>query len=386
MAPPFPVVLGRALALAAALALPSGALAADAKPSVAVLDFAANGASKELASAAGGVAANELDRIGAFRVMTMEAIRSLLAFDRQRQMLGCNDASCAGDVGGALGVDWLVTGRITRLPGSVTVPGALTLDLSLMNVKRSAREGSAVETAVSEAELMTKVGRAVRKLVSKLLADRSGSLIVTSGEVGAAVKVDDQLQGTTPMQGALRLPGGPHLVTVEKQGFVTWQKDVQIEPSRPVQEHVLLVPSPDFAREYHRRNARLRAGAWISSGVAVTAFVGAVLLQASAERLYGNESTPGTFLYDRRRLQDGVTTESGVDLRNQASSLKSRITTRQNLSYVSAAVGGVATISAVALWIAGEDPRKYDAFRQATAGLDVAPLPGGAVASLSLGF
>jgi len=373
------------LAAAIAAALPICA-AAQAKPKLAVLDFAANGASKELASAAGGVAANELDRMGTFQVVTADAIRNMLAFEKQRQMLGCADAGCMAEIGGALGVDWLVSGKVTKLAASHGVPETLSVDLTLTNVRKAQREGSVIETARTETELVTKTGKAAQKLVAKILAGRSGRLVVSAVETGAIVKIDDQTKGTTPMRGAISLPAGPHTLAIEKAGFVTYQKDVQVEPGKLVEESVTLVPSPDFVRNYESRQKKLRLGAWISTGVAAAGLATAVALQVSANSLYGNETTPGTFLYARAKLQNGVETEGGTNLRDQASKLKSDIETRQTMSYVTGGLGGIAAVAATYFWIAGEDPQRYSRFADTTARLDVAPLPGGAVASVTIGF
>ena len=373
------------LAAAIAAALPICA-AAQAKPKLAVLDFAANGASKELASAAGGVAANELDRMGTFQVVTADAIRNMLAFEKQRQMLGCADAGCMAEIGGALGVDWLVSGKVTKLAASHGVPETLSVDLTLTNVRKAQREGSVIETARTETELVTKTGKAAQKLVAKILAGRSGRLVVSAVETGAIVKIDDQTKGTTPMRGAISLPAGPHTLAIEKAGFVTYQKDVQVEPGKLVEESVTLVPSPDFVRNYESRQKKLRLGAWISTGVAAAGLATAVALQVSANSLYGNETTPGTFLYARAKLQNGVETEGGTNLRDQASKLKSDIETRQTMSYVTGGLGGIAAVAATYFWIAGEDPQRYSRFADTTARLDVAPLPGGALAAVSIGF
>jgi TolB-like protein len=200
----------RVLALLAALAAasPSSALA-QAKPKIAVLDFTAVGASKELASAAGGIAANELDRMATFQIVTADAIRNMLAFEKQRQMLGCADAGCMAEIGGALGVDWLVSGKVTKLAASPGVPETFSLDLTLTNVKKAQREGSIIETARTETELVQKTGKAAQKLVAKILAGRTGRLVVTLAETGAVVKVDDQVKGTSPLHGPLVLPAGP---------------------------------------------------------------------------------------------------------------------------------------------------------------------------------
>jgi hypothetical protein len=378
----------RALALVAGLALTlaPAARAAEAKPKLAVLDFSANGASKELASAVGGIVANDLDRMQTFQIITAEAIRSMLAFEKQRQMLGCADAGCMADLGGALGVDWLVSGKVTKLAASGGAPETFSLDLTLTNVRKSQREGSVIETARTEAELVQKAGKAAQKLVAKILAGRSGRLVVSVAEVGAVVKVDDQAKGTAPLRGPLVLPAGPHALTVEKQGFVAFQKDVQVEAGKVVEERVALIPSPDFVKEYESRQKKLRLGAWISTGVAVAALGAAVALQASANSIYGNESTPGTFLYDRARLQAGVETQNGVNLRSEASQLKSDIETRQTGSYVAGGVGIAAAIAATYFWIAGEDPDRYSGFAEPTARLDVTPMPGGALASATFRF
>ncbi len=376
------VLLAAALLAAASPVVAS----AQAKPKIAVLDFAANGASKELASAAGGVAANELDRMQTFQIVTADAIRNMLAFEKQRQMLGCADAGCMAEIGGALGVDWLVSGKVTKLGASAGIPETFSLDLTLTNVKKAQREGSVIETARTETELVQKTGKAAQKLVAKILAGRTGRLVVSIAESGAVVKVDDQAKGTTPIKGALSLPAGPHTLTVEKKGFVSYQKDVQVESGKVVEEHVTLVPSPDFVKDYESRQKKIRLGAWISTGVAVAGIATAVALQVNANSLYGNESTPGTFLYDRARLQAGVEVQGGVDLRAEANKLKSDIETRQTMSYVAMGLGGVAAIAATYFWIAGEDPNRYSGFVEPAARLDVAPLPGGALASATFRF
>jgi hypothetical protein len=377
----------RALVLAAALAAAAPvAASAQGRPKLAFLDFQASGASKELAGAAGGVAANELDRMGTFQIVTADAIRNMLAFEKQRQMLGCSDAGCMAEIGGALGVDWLISGRVTKLAAGKDVPETFSLELTLTNVKKAQREGSVIETARTEAELVSKTGKAAQKLVAKILASRTGKLVVAAVEVGAVVKVDDQVKGTTPLQGSITLPGGPHTLTVEKQGFVSFQKDFQVEPNKVQEEAVTLVPSPDFVKNYESRQKKMRMGAWISTGVAVAGLTAAVVLQMSANSLYGNESTPGTFLYDRAKLQSGQESGNGVNYRSEANKLKSDIDARQTMSYVTGGLGAVAVVAATYFWIAGDDPNRYARFADRTARLDAAPLPGGGALALSIGF
>lgn len=367
--------------LVVALLAAGPAFAADARPKLAVMDFAANGASKELTSAASGKAASEVDRLGVFRIITSEAIRDMLAFEKQRQMLGCADTGCVAEVGGALGVDYIISGKVTRISAADGLPESFSIDMTLSNVKKGQREGSVVEAGRSEAELLGKVGRAAQKLVSKILAGRSGSLVVAAAEAGAVVKLDEQIRGTTPLQGLIALPSGPHLLVVEKQGFVSYQKDVQIEAGKVVEERATLVPSPDFIKDYESRQGKLRFGAWASTGVAIAGLAVAIWGQVDANRLYGNETTPDTFLYARRKLLDG-----DESFRTRATSLKSSVEQRQLLSGIGAGVGGAAAIAAAFFWVAGEDPDRYGRYREGSARVDVVPLAGGALAALAIGF
>src|SRR5512138_3733649 len=324
----------RSLAVAVVLLAAGPALAADARPKLAVLDLAANGASKELTSAATSAVANELDELGVFRITTAEAIREMLAFEKNRQMMGCTDGGCIAEIGGALGVDYIVSGKVTRIAAAAGLPETFNLDLTLSNVKKGQREGSVVEAGKSEGEILGRVGRAAQKLVSKILAGRSGTLVISAAEAGAVVKIDDQVRGTTPLPGQISLPSGPHLVVVEKQGFVAWQKDVQIQPAKVIEETATLVPSPDFIQAYESKQRKLRIGAWTATAVAVAGVGVAIWGQVDANRLYGNETTPGTFLYARRKLLDG-----DESFRTAADALKGDIKQRELLSIIGAGVG-----------------------------------------------
>jgi hypothetical protein len=254
-------------------------------------------------------------------------------------------------------------------------------------VKKAQREGTVVESGRSEADLMSKVGKASQRLVAKILQGRSGGLVVSVSEAGAAVRIDDQVRGTTPLAGQLSVPSGPHTLSVEKQGFVTFQKDVQVQPGQLSEERVTLVPSPDFIREYEGRQKKLRLGAWISTGVAVLGFAGAGWFALDANKKYGNESTPGTFLYARSKVSQGILSDpaTGTDYVSQATSLKSDIQQAEKLTWVCAGVGAAAAVTATWFWIAGEAPDRYARYRE-TASLDLAPLPGGALAAVRVGF
>lgn len=377
--------LGAALALLASAAVARGDAPAESRPRLAVLDLATSGASPSLAAAAGGVVASELDRLGVFKVITSEAIRSLLALELQKQILGgCTGGECVSSVGGALGADFLVGGKVTAVGGAGS-PVTYGIDLTLSNVKKGTQEGQASDAAATEAELVQRLPRVVGRLTAKLLAARSGQLVVAVSEPGAVVKVDEQARGTSPLPGPLELPSGPRSLVVEKEGFVAWQADVTVHPGRIAEERVSLVPSPDFIQRYERRARTYRIGAWTATGVAVVGAAAAIGFQLQASKIYGNSTTEGTFLYYKQKLIDGATPPPGVDFRAEAERLKNRMNTAENLSYVGMGLGVVGAGAAAYFWIAGEDPGRYARYRR-TVSVDVTPSPGGAAVALAASF
>ncbi len=379
--------LGRALGAAALLAFAgrSAGQSGEPRPRLAVLDLGTAGASPSLAAATGGVVASELDRLAVFQVMTSEAIRALLAHELQTQILGgCTGGACLSSVGGALGADFLVGGKVSAVGGGGT-PVRYGVELTLSNVKKGTQEGQASDSAPSEAELIQRLPRTVGRLTAKLLAQRSGQLVVSSSEPGAVVKVDEQVRGTTPLPGPLELPSGPRALVVEKAGFVAWQSDVTVRPGRISEERVTLVPSPDFIRGYERRAVTMRIGAWTATGVALAGAAAAIGFQLQASKLYGNSTTEGTFLYYKQKLLDGATPPPGVDYRAEAVRLKNKMGTAENLSYVGMGLAAAGAGTAAWLWIAGDDPDRYARYRRAVA-VELTPTAGGGALALAGSF
>jgi TolB-like protein len=156
-----------ALAVGVALAAPSAA-SAQAKPpgkiKLAVMDIRPLGADKEKAELLSEVALTEAGNDGRFDVIGRSDIQSMLGFQKQKAALGCSDdASCIAEIGGALGVDYIVVGSIGKL-GSL-----YRLDIKLVESKKAkvfARAGDNVEGR--EEELVKKVQKLVHDVLAKV--------------------------------------------------------------------------------------------------------------------------------------------------------------------------------------------------------------------------
>lgn len=94
-------------------------------------------------------------------------IAAMLGFEKQKQMMGCgDDFSCIAEVGGALGVEYMIT-------GSVGAIGELhRVDVKLVEVRKArvaARAGETVSGGVED--LVAAVQRSVRQVLLSLDPD-----------------------------------------------------------------------------------------------------------------------------------------------------------------------------------------------------------------------
>lgn len=354
---------------------PAAAAAAEKpNPKIAVPDFQTTAGNEPLAAMLAGSVATEIDRTGLFTVTTSDQVRALLSLERQRQLLGCSDDSCSSNIAGQLGVDYLLNGRLTRLLDAKKATTGLTLDLTLVEVKTGKRTSSKEVKGNSESELVSHLTEGVAGLISPLLAGRQGFLVVIASEDGSVIKVDGTQLGTTPMSQRMSLPGGPHVLRIEKEGFTAVQKQVRVQPDAISEESVRLMPSPDFIDGYERKQWSLRIGAFIASGLAAAGVATFAIMQGQAASTYGAVGVENTFAHLRNQL---VTEGESAETRQKAESLRNQINSQLAVSYVAGGVGIASAVAATVLFLIGDDPNRYQSYRSAKATAWFAPGTGG---------
>ncbi len=105
-----------AVLLAVLTPLHSPLFAAAPSTKVAVLPVSAGeGITDKTAAALSDAVAAELRKLPGLQVITQQEIATLLAFDRQKALAGCQESSCLAEIGGALGADRLVSGTLSKL-------------------------------------------------------------------------------------------------------------------------------------------------------------------------------------------------------------------------------------------------------------------------------
>ncbi len=349
---------GVALLLGLVVSGPAWAAGGDKKVSLATMDLKPQGVEASVAQNLTDLVTNQLRELGLFQVTSSQDIRNMLQFQADKRTVGCeSDVACLVEIGGALGVEYLVAGTVGKLGDTYL------LSLRLIHIGEARVEGSAsVSASGIGKEMIDEMGRAVRRLTRSLRRGKSGFVSVTANAEGAKVLLDGKLVGSTPLP-LVKVPGGLHDIELEKTGFVTWAGEVDVTPGEQATVHALLVPSGSFVEEYRSRAVTRRAWAWGLAGLGVAAAAGSV----TSYLLAGQEAEAA-----QSKMADLDAAPGDSKLRQEIAAHNDAGKTQYVLYWVlMAAAVGAAGGSAVLL-LTGEDPDRYDildATKQAGAGL-----------------
>ena len=192
------------------------------KTSLAMLDLTASGLEPQVVDNLTQVVVDELKNLPKASLISRYEIRALFSHTRQQQLLGCDDAGCLSELGGALGVDYLVSGNVGR------VGDTYLLHLKLISIKGAKIANRVAESFVGEeSQLIGATRFAARGLVG-LRREGDGKLEVPKPVSDARLIVDGK-----PLEGAAStvqsLKAGKYNLRLEADGFAPWFSDVYVD-------------------------------------------------------------------------------------------------------------------------------------------------------------
>lgn len=116
----------------------------------------------------------------------------------------------------------------------------------------------------------------------------SARLEIVAPEPGMAVAVDGAPRGTSPLTGPLELPPGPHVVRLEKPGFVPIQRTVRLAPG---DVQTLALEAPVLVPE----DGRSSVWAWttLGAGVALVGVGAGFLIDYGVKNARAQDPAPG---------------------------------------------------------------------------------------------
>lgn len=357
------LVVGR-LAVAGFVLSSASPIQAEERVPVAVMDLAGRGVGEAAVGALTTEVSNTLNQLRVFRVITREDIKRLLQLEQTRaQCTGTVDAACMAEIGGALGVDYLVYGEVAKIGETYS------LSLVMLDSSRAEAANRVNRKITDPSQLLVEAERATKQLVQPLLKDKKGFLVLDVAEPGAKITIDGRLVGVSPLPGRLPLAMGAHEVIVEKEGFLAWARTVDLVANQASVEQVALVPSEAFVAEYHDRAEAMRVAAWSTAGAGALLLGTSLVLKLVADARFDDLINKGFITRNPSICQETVSNYNGDDFcptqagyENGALATLDGIETMDTISLVAVLVGGASAIVSTVLFLTGEDPAKYEIY------------------------
>ncbi len=115
---------------------------------VAVLEIKSTGIEEMVTKNLSELFTAEAGRVPGYKVIGHQEIQDMVGFEIQKQTMGCNEASCFAELGGALGVDLIVSGSIGKVGETFVV------SLRLIDIKRTETKNRVSESLAGRVELL----------------------------------------------------------------------------------------------------------------------------------------------------------------------------------------------------------------------------------------
>ncbi len=131
-------------------------------PKLAVLPMTSRRVPDQVVQVLDELLVSELDRRRTWQIITTSDMNAMLGLEKMKEAMGCSDLACAAEIGGALGVDLMVTGSVGRLGDELLV------QVSLIDAKRATVQKRGRGTVKDDEKLYR---HAVELAVAELLGE-----------------------------------------------------------------------------------------------------------------------------------------------------------------------------------------------------------------------
>ncbi|MBI5510887.1 MAG: hypothetical protein HY903_19170 [Deltaproteobacteria bacterium] len=250
------------------------------KSAVAVLDIQGTGIDAALLPTLTEVLTVEIDSLGMYKVVAGRDVQAMLGFEKQKDMLGCTDAACLAEIGGALGVDRIVVSQIGKVGNTYVV------NIKIINIRMADTEGRVYETVKGEVDALIET---IKKSVVKLLGSGSKAALTLGATANRGGSGDAPRPETKP---AAKAPESKPAV-----------KAPETKPAAPPPTTVAQAPSTPPAQVEAKGAGRsigiLPIALWGVGGLAIIGGVvmglGAKSAEEKANAKYAGDATGNTY-------------------------------------------------------------------------------------------
>lgn len=206
---------------------------------VAVLELGAHDVTEGLGRNLTQLLSLELKRLDGVGVISRDEVQTMLRFETEKQALRCDDdLSCLMEIGGALGVDYLVAGSIGRLDDT------FVLSLKLLDIAEAKAAHRVAESFRGpERDLPQVVRHAARALLGRA-PQGEGALVLRANVDEAQVALDGGEPQALSALGRLQLGVGKHGVTATADDHLPLFQEVIVEAGRETAMRLDLTAEP----------------------------------------------------------------------------------------------------------------------------------------------
>jgi TolB-like protein len=191
----------RIAVLALLLTFPAAALAAG-RTKVAVTEIRnVQGVAVGTATILTDIVVSEVSKAG-YDVLSQADISAMVGFEKQKRMLGCEETGCLAELGGALGVDFLLTGQVGQIGTRYRI------SLLVVDAKKSRVVARAAQFCDQNEDALARVAE---QTVAQVLAPVRGDF--QPGPPAAAPRPRPDLAAAPPRPPAAPVITGPRHLT-----------------------------------------------------------------------------------------------------------------------------------------------------------------------------
>ncbi len=143
------------------------------------------------------------------------------------------------------------------------------------------------------------------------LRHEGGYLEIRSSETQSVLSVDGEEVGV--LGGGVSLPVGPHRIQLERGGFLTAQRDVDVPLGKTQTVQMVFEPTPETRVHYVAGAQRWRRISWVTLSIGVALAAGGTTLALIEQRqLPAAQSTYNAYLADQAPMSQGPCDTSSV--------------------------------------------------------------------------
>jgi PEGA domain-containing protein len=249
--------------LLVALVLFSSVARAEERRTVAVLEYRAGARG---ARDIGLKLAHLLRDTAALNVIDIQEARRKLPKVDAEVAKCAGDAMCVGAIGEQLGANEVLLVGVSQL-------GDVIIALQRIDAKRGEAGARMAESLPPDADIKDDMALGwLRQLFPPEVFRRYGSIAIDADQAGAAVTLNDQPSGKTPLPEPIKVRApATYKLRVDKSGFVPFSARVDVLPDANVEVHATLVKESKEQPWYKRWYVWAAVGGALAAGAAGTA-------------------------------------------------------------------------------------------------------------------